>query len=87
MTVFWIYLIQGIASILIWMVIIHSVLSFFMDPFHPVRENLGRIVNPLLAPIRQVMPPMGGLDFSPLVFLLLIQLVRNLLISAFRSFL
>ena len=39
------------------------------------------MTEPLLAPVRQIMPDMGGLDFSPLVLLFGIRLVRSVLIS------
>ncbi len=37
---------------------------------------------PILNPIRRLMPNMGGLDFSPLIALLLLQVIGNVLISA-----
>jgi YggT family protein len=55
-----------------------------MDPYHPVRRTLDSIVEPMLAPIRRVIPPIGMIDFSPLVLLLLIQLISNLLINLLR---
>ena len=42
-------------------------------------EALDRITEPLYRPIRKLMPDFGGIDFSPLVLLLLIQIVRMLL--------
>jgi YggT family protein len=63
------------------LIIIDSLLSFVMSPVHPVREALGRILQPLYAPIRRIMPQMGMFDFSPIVLLLLIQLVVRLLTS------
>ncbi len=75
-----IWLINLIADGLILVVILEAVLSFFVPPWHPWRRALGRVVQPLLAPIRQVVPPIGGLDFSPLVLIILIGLVRQFLI-------
>jgi YggT family protein len=37
-------------------------------------------VEPLLAPIRRVVPLLGALDFSPLILIILIQVISNLLI-------
>ncbi|MCB0102393.1 MAG: YggT family protein [Anaerolineales bacterium] len=64
-----------------WVVVANSILSFFLPPFHPVREALERIVGPFLNPIRSTMPSAGGLDFSPLILILLIQFVSILLRS------
>lgn len=62
-----------------YLVIAHIILSYFMSPYHPVRETIDRIVEPVLAPIRQIIPPMGGLDFSPLVLILAVRFLGNIL--------
>lgn len=55
--------------------------SYFLTPYHPVRSFLDRFVQPLLRPIQRLLPSMGGIDFSPFILLLLVQLVENGLIS------
>lgn len=73
--------ISTLSQILVWLVIISALLSFFMDPYHPIRRGLDNIVDPMLNPIRRVLPPMGGLDFSPVVLIILIQVAANIIIS------
>jgi YggT family protein len=51
-----------------------------MDPYHPVRRAIDGVVEPLLSPIRRVVPLIGMLDFSPLILIILIQVVSNLII-------
>ena len=68
-------------QLLFWLVLIAVILSYFMDPYHPVRRRLDSIVEPMLAPIRRIMPPMGGLDFSPIILIILIQIVANIIKS------
>lgn len=70
-----------IAQIYVWIVIASILLSYFMDPYHPVRQGVDNLVRPLLDPIRKVVPPVGMLDFSPLVLIILIQVVSRLLTS------
>lgn len=65
----------------VWIVIGNSILSFFLPPFHPVREALERIVGPFLNPIRGLMSSAGGLDFSPLILILAIEFVTIFLRS------
>ncbi len=74
-------LVQVLGSVLFILVIVSVVLSYFMSPYHPVRAYLDRIVEPLLSPIRRVVPPVGMIDFSPLVLIILIQVIQTLLIS------
>jgi YggT family protein len=78
-------LIDLVAQILILLVFVAVILSFFMAPYHPVRMAIDRIIDPLLAPIRRVVPSVGMFDFSPLILMLLIQLVDWVLTSILRS--
>lgn len=72
-------IISALQQILILLVILSVILSYFMDPFHPIRRGVDRIVEPMLSPIRRVVPLIGMLDFSPLVLIILIQIVGGLL--------
>lgn len=72
--------------ILTLVVITDVVLTYFMDPLHPVRKALDRVVEPMLAPIRKRMPSTGSIDFSPVVLVLGLLLLNQLLQAIFRSF-
>jgi YggT family protein len=72
-------IIVTIGEVLSFIVIIDSLLSFVLSPFHPVREALGRILQPLYAPIRRILPQTGMFDFSPIILLILIQVIVSLL--------
>ena len=74
-------IINAAANILILLVIIDAVLSFFLDPYHPVREIIGRIINPLLMPIRRVVPLVGMLDLSPLILIILVEILARALVG------
>ncbi|HEB64838.1 MAG TPA: YggT family protein [Chloroflexi bacterium] len=83
-TAFFITLIQLAVQIITLLVIVQVILSYFMHPYHPVRQAVDRLVEPLLAPIRQIIPPVGMFDFSPLVLLILVQFIGSLLIQILR---
>jgi len=72
-------IISTLANIYVWIVIASILLSYFLDPYHPIRQGVDNLVRPLLDPIRRVVPPVGMLDFSPLVLIILIQVVSNLM--------
>lgn len=78
---FLISLIQTAAWIFTLILIVDIILSYFLPPYHSLRMVLDRIVQPLLAPIRRIVPPLGMMDFSPIVLLILIQVLESLLIS------
>ena len=77
-------LIDLLSFLLTLLVIVSVILSYFMPPYHPVRAGIDRIVEPMLAPIRRVIPSVGMLDFSPLILIILIQVVDWLLTSILR---
>ena len=70
-----------IRSLLELLIIAYVILSFVMDPYHPVRRWVNSIVEPMLMPIRRVVPLVGMLDFSPLVLIILIRVLSNLIIK------
>ena len=70
-------LINLVLTIYSLIIIARSLLSLVrMNPYHPVMDFLIRITEPVLAPIRQVIPPIGPIDISPLVALLLLKFVE-----------
>lgn len=44
-----------------------------IDPYHPVIQFLIRVTDPVLEPIKSVLPPVGGFDLSPIVAILIIR--------------
>lgn len=73
-------IIETLANLYVWIVIASILLSYFVDPYHPIRQGVDNLVRPLLDPIRRVVPPLGMFDFSPLVLIVLIQVFSNLLV-------
>lgn len=71
-----VHLITRLLSIVI---LIDVVLGYFMSPYHPIKQLLDRLLEPLFAPIRRVIPSVGMFDFSPVVLIILVQLVDVIL--------
>ncbi len=76
-----IQIIQSVAWLLTVILIADVIVSYFMNPYHPIRSFLDRIVQPMLRPIQRFLPSFGGIDFSPIVLMILIQLVETFLIN------
>jgi YggT family protein len=51
-----------------------------LSPGHPIVRVTRALTEPVLAPIRRIVPPMSGLDLSPMILLLALQLVRRFLL-------
>ncbi|MEA5077324.1 MAG: YggT family protein [Anaerolineaceae bacterium] len=73
-------IIQLIFQLLTFVIFADVLLSFFMSPYHPIRKTLDSIVNPMLEPIRKIVPPVQGIDFSPMVLLILVQILEYILL-------
>ncbi len=66
--------------------IVMSFITMFsgnMNP-HPILLLVWQITEPIMAPFRRVIPPMGGLDFSPILIFLIIGLIRNFIYQFVR---
>jgi YggT family protein len=68
-----------IAQVILSWLIAFNVLNTSSAGLRAFIEALERIFGPLYRPIRRILPDFGGIDFSPLVLLLLIQVLRMLL--------
>ncbi len=51
-----------------------------LSPHNPVGRIVYGLTEPVLEPIRRVLPPMGGIDFSPLLLLFGLRLLRDVLV-------
>jgi YggT family protein len=57
----------------------------FLNPgggYHPAIALLGQVMEPVMAPARRVIPPFGGLDLSPILTLMVIELLRDYVLPA-----
>lgn len=69
--IFWLVLIQFVIGLLIQFDVLNRRQPLVLQ----VYNGISAILDPLLAPIRRILPPSGGLDFSPLVLLVLLQII------------
>jgi YggT family protein len=70
-----------ISEVIFWLVVAHVILSYFMSPYHPIRATIDRLVNPMLDPIRRVVPLIGMFDISPIILIILVQLISRFLMA------
>lgn len=79
-------IINAIFTIFYLLILAHILLSWIRpNPYHPVWGPIMRVVNgvmdPIMAPIRRLLPPLGGLDFSPMIVLVVARLIQGALIK------
>jgi len=52
-----------------------------IDPYSPLARVIFDLTEPVLAPVRNMLPPSAGLDFSPIIVMVLLQILGQILIS------
>lgn len=85
MTLLLIQVVRIAASVFSWLVIVGVILSYIVPPYNAIRRTIDNVINPLLNPIRKIVPSFGGFDFSPIVLILLIRVIESLLTSLLYS--
>jgi YggT family protein len=72
-----------LSTVLVVAIIIRAILSWFTpDSGTGLLRIIMDVTEPILGPIRRILPPVGGIDFSPFLAIILIWLVGQLLIHA-----
>lgn len=79
-------LIDVLFSLFSLLIILRSFLSFIRpDPYHPAIQFIIQMTDPILEPLRRVIPPIGMLDITPVVALILLQVIQQALVTMLIS--
>lgn len=78
-------LIKEAGFLIFWVLILRALLSWFSQGRNPVEHVMHQLTEPLLRPIRRILPPMGGLDLSVLLVIIALQFLYYLFGSLFRG--
>jgi len=85
-------LIDSLVSFIVFILIIQVIMSWLIA-FNLINSNnkfiwqinyaLHKLTNPLLSPIQQILPNLGGIDISPVILIIVLHFARNLLFEFF----
>ena len=86
------YFLQALAGVLhvilisaMIVVIARAVLSWVSpDPYNPIVRIINQLSEPLLFPVRRRVPYLGGVDFSPMIVLLVLMFMDNFLVPSLQ---
>lgn len=78
-------LITAVFKLIFWVLILRAILSWVSQGRNPIEAVMIQLSEPLLAPIRRFIPPMGGLDLSMIVVLIALQFVEMLVNDLLRQ--
>lgn len=77
-------LLTAAGKIIFWMIIIRAILSWVSQGRNPIDHLLFQLTEPLMAPIRRVIPAMGGLDFSAMIVILILYALNYLRVDVLQ---
>ncbi|MEA9391693.1 YggT family protein [Acerihabitans sp. TG2] len=78
-------LIKAAGRLIFWVIIIRSLMSWISQGRSPMDQVLGQLSEPMMAPIRRVIPAMGGIDFSAMVVILILYAFNYLGMDLFPA--
>ncbi len=74
-------MVNGILEVYWWIILIRVLMSWVNpDPFNPIVQFLTGVTDPVLAPVRRIIPSIGPLDISPIVVLFLLRALQHFLV-------
>lgn len=79
-------LINIVLTAYIWIVIARAVISWVNpDPYNPIVRFLVQVTDPVLEKIRRYIPPMGGLDLTPMLLILALVFLQSFIVPTLTS--
>ncbi|MFP2506134.1 MULTISPECIES: YggT family protein [Buttiauxella] len=71
-------LLKSAGTLVFWVIIIRSLMSWISQGRSPIEYVLMQLTEPMMAPIRRVLPAMGGIDFSAMIVILILYALNYL---------
>ncbi len=76
------HILDVVLTIFYWLILVRALISWVSpDPSNPIVQFLYQVTEPVLYPVRRLLPLAGGIDFSPLIVFLMISFLKSFLIS------
>ncbi|MCS7199651.1 MAG: YggT family protein [Caldimicrobium sp.] len=73
-------------TIYVWLIIARAIISWVNpSPYHPVVRFLDKVTEPVLHPLRRIIPSIYGLDLTPIVVIFFIYFLKEILRQVFYS--
>jgi len=69
-----------------WLIIIRALISWVSpDPYNPIVRFIDQATDPILRPIQRALPPMGGIDLSPIVAIFAIMFLQSFIVKTLHD--
>lgn len=75
-----------VIQIVFWLIVVRAVISWFSpSPYNQIVQFLYSVTDPMLNPIRRILPRTGRFDLSPMVAILILIFLKLFIVRAFGS--
>lgn len=75
-------LFYAVVEVYMLVIVARVLMSWFqVDPYSPLAQTIFKLTEPILAPVRNLIPPAAGFDFSPIVVIILLQVLASIMRS------
>lgn len=86
-----VFIVQGVFWSINFLIFARIILSFLpmvmrIDPYHPIIRFVNDTTEPLMAPFRRLLPPIGGMDFSPILLFMVLNFLEGIILRMVRGF-
>jgi YggT family protein len=83
---FLVQFVQILFQVLIFAILIRALISWFpIAPTSPIIRLLDDVTEPVLAPLRRIVPRLGMMDITPIVAMILLQFLEQILVSGLQT--
>lgn len=73
-------MLSGIITLFWYLILARAVMSWFSpSPYNPIVKVVYAVTEPVLEPVRRILPPMGGMDLSPIVVFFVLMFLQRLI--------
>lgn len=79
-------ILNQLLDMMFWIIIIQAVLSWVVQGYNPNVSIFYQLAEPILRPFQRVIPPISGLDLSPIVAILVIKLIQIVVVGSIAQF-
>ncbi len=79
-------LLDLVLTLAMWLIIIRALLSWVSpDPYNPIVQFLYSVTEPLMRPIQRLLPPMGGIDLTPIIAIFAIIFLKAFVVQTLHD--
>ena len=71
--------ISSVCTVLAFIIFLRAILSWFLRPYDPIMVFFYRITEPMLAPLRHIIPRVGMIDITPMVAIIILIIIASVI--------